>query len=163
MADDINKKISIDIEINTDGQQQINQYKTVFDGLRNTIDNLGKPLNDLSNNINSLDNSLSKIGGSSEQTTTKINTLTSSFASSIGVIKNITNVVKGWGIALSGGLAILITFAPEILNWLSSLLKGKEAMDKAKLSLDALNKGISSTDYAGAIRGLDQLKVKIHY
>ena len=40
MADDINKKISIDIEINTDGQQQIDQYKASFDNLRNTINNI---------------------------------------------------------------------------------------------------------------------------
>ena len=27
MTDDINKKITIDVEVNTEGQQQINQYK----------------------------------------------------------------------------------------------------------------------------------------
>jgi len=40
MADNINKKINIDIEINTDGQQQVQQYKAAFDSLRNTISNL---------------------------------------------------------------------------------------------------------------------------
>lgn len=33
MADN-NNKISIDVEINASGQQQINQYKGAFDGLR---------------------------------------------------------------------------------------------------------------------------------
>jgi hypothetical protein len=35
MADDINKKITIDVEVNTDGQQQINQYKAAFDTYAN--------------------------------------------------------------------------------------------------------------------------------
>ena len=48
MADDINKKISIDVEINTDGQQQIQQYKTTFDNLRDSINNLANPIKDLS-------------------------------------------------------------------------------------------------------------------
>jgi len=30
MADDINKKISIDIEVSNDGQQQINHLKTTY-------------------------------------------------------------------------------------------------------------------------------------
>ena len=51
MADDINKKISIDIEINTDGQQQIDQYKASFDNLRNTINNIKNPLNGISGDI----------------------------------------------------------------------------------------------------------------
>jgi len=40
MADDINKKISIDVEVNTDGQQQIRQYKAAFDDLRNSINSI---------------------------------------------------------------------------------------------------------------------------
>jgi hypothetical protein len=31
MADEINKKITIDVEVNTDGKQQIQQYKAAFD------------------------------------------------------------------------------------------------------------------------------------
>jgi hypothetical protein len=30
MADDLNKKITIDIEVTTEGQQQIAQYKAAF-------------------------------------------------------------------------------------------------------------------------------------
>jgi hypothetical protein len=43
MADDINKKISVDIEINNDGQQQINQYNAAFDNLRSSINGIKNP------------------------------------------------------------------------------------------------------------------------
>jgi len=33
MADEINKKITINVGVNTDGQQQINQYKVALDNL----------------------------------------------------------------------------------------------------------------------------------
>lgn len=39
-----NKNISIDIEINASGQQQINQYKAAFDSLRTSISNLSQPI-----------------------------------------------------------------------------------------------------------------------
>lgn len=61
MADDINKKISIDVQINSDGQQQATQYKAAFDDLRNSIGKLGKPLADLSNNIRLFDKDVNKL------------------------------------------------------------------------------------------------------
>ncbi len=36
MADDISKKITIDVEVNTDGLQQINQYQTAINNLFKT-------------------------------------------------------------------------------------------------------------------------------
>lgn len=44
MENDINKKITIEVEVNPDGQQQINQYKTALDSLRSSISSLSNPL-----------------------------------------------------------------------------------------------------------------------
>jgi hypothetical protein len=54
MADDINKTISIDIEVNPDGLQQITQYQESFDNLKTSISNLGKPLTDLGTSISAI-------------------------------------------------------------------------------------------------------------
>ena len=72
MADDISKKISIDVQLNTDGQQQIDQYKAAFESLRSTIGSLGKPLTDLSKNLNSLNNDLTQLASATEKTTAKM-------------------------------------------------------------------------------------------
>ncbi|MFI5162933.1 MAG: hypothetical protein ACHQHN_16750, partial [Sphingobacteriales bacterium] len=58
MTDDISKKITVDIEVNADGLQQIDQYKASFDSLRTSITSLGKPLVDTTANINGLNKSL---------------------------------------------------------------------------------------------------------
>ncbi|HVS93979.1 MAG TPA: hypothetical protein VHE59_18215 [Mucilaginibacter sp.] len=72
MADDINKKISIDVQVNSDGQQQIDQYKASFDSLRSAISGLGKPLTDLSKNISSLNTDLEKLASVNEKIATKM-------------------------------------------------------------------------------------------
>jgi hypothetical protein len=72
MADDISKKISIDVAVNTDGHQQVDQYKASFDSLRTSISNLGKPLADLSKSISSLDNDLAQLAASHEKTAAKM-------------------------------------------------------------------------------------------
>jgi nitrogen-specific signal transduction histidine kinase len=51
MPDDINKKISINVQVNTDGQQQITQYKAVFDDLRNSINSIKNPLSGISGDL----------------------------------------------------------------------------------------------------------------
>jgi hypothetical protein len=161
MADDINKKISIDVEVNTDGQQQIDQYKASFDNLRGSISNLGKPITDLSNNVGSLSNNLSKLSPSGDKVAESISGLSEAFKLVNPLIdtvkKGFVSLVDG----LSGGLAIFITFGPEIIKWAASLLKGKEAITQAKLSLDTLNKAFQSSDYSNAIQQMNELKINV--
>src|ERR1700748_2776063 len=70
MADDINKTISVDIEVNPDGLQQVAQYKAAFDNLNTSINSLSKPLESISSGINSIDKGIT-------DTVTSVNTLTS--------------------------------------------------------------------------------------
>jgi len=71
MAEDINKKITIDVEVNTDGQQQINQYKAAFSSLRSAINNLGKPMSDFSKNVAVLDKDITQIIALTEKWATR--------------------------------------------------------------------------------------------
>jgi len=72
MADDINKKITIDVQVNTDGQQQVDQYKNSFDSLRASINGLSKPLSDLSKNIGSLNSDMIKLAAANEKLAAKL-------------------------------------------------------------------------------------------
>jgi len=72
MADDISKKIAIDVQLNADAQQQVDKYKASFDSLRISISNLGKPLADLSKTFESLNKDLSQLASATEKNTAKI-------------------------------------------------------------------------------------------
>jgi hypothetical protein len=72
MADTINKKISIDVEVNTDGQQQINQYKAAFDSLRTSINSLSNPLTDLSKNMDAINKNVAQTAAGTEKNTGKM-------------------------------------------------------------------------------------------
>jgi len=161
MADDINKKISIDVEITQTGQQQIAEYKTAFDNLKTSINNLNKPLSSLSDDINTLGKNISQISASGDAAKNKLADLSSNLSNWGSVVKLVTDVAHGWTAALTGGLAVITVFGPEILKWGAALLKGKEATDKAKLSLDALNKGFASTDYTNAVTNVIELKINV--
>lgn len=151
MADDINKKISIDVEINTDGQQQINQYKNSFDNLRNSLSNLADPINELSGNIKSLDQDLSKVSSTGDKFSSKIGEVSSSFSIFSKVIEETSVATGGWGLALSAALSVITAFAPQIIKWISNLTKGSG-------SLSAFNKVLQ--DSKAIMDGMNQVLAK---
>ncbi len=160
MSDDISKKITIDVEVNTDGQQQINQYKTAFDSFRNSISSLSNPLAGLSNSISTLDKDISKLTTSVDKLNTQnqylnsggnkvkgvVTDLITSFTTWNGIIEILEISVDGLEAALTGGLAILTTFLPQIISWVGELFKGNAtltALNKTlkdnKIVMDAVN------------------------
>src|ERR1700748_2657929 len=91
MADDINKKIIIDVEINTDGQQQINQYKVALDNFRNSINSIKSPLTSISDNFKTLNKTVADISGSLD----KLNKTASSFNTTGSKIGGVVNGAIG--------------------------------------------------------------------
>jgi len=175
MESDINKKITIDVEVNTDGQQQIAQYKAAFDNLRTSINNLSNPLGGLSNNISSLDKNLSKVNDSlnklskqnkeTESSGQKVKESIKGVSETSDTADKIIKLLKASFTslegALTGGISIIIAYLPELTNWISSLIKGKEAIDAAKLSADTMNQAIDNSDYSNAIEQINNLKINV--
>lgn len=119
MAD--NNKISIDVEINANGQQQITQYKNAFDGLCTSINNLSTPVSKLDGDVVKLKDTLSKTSMQSNIVSDSINKLekaSKEAPTTVGFLKTAvgfleTGVISLKG-ALPGGLTLLLAFAPEI-------------------------------------------------
>ncbi|MDB5030534.1 hypothetical protein [Mucilaginibacter sp.] len=149
MADE--NKISIDISI--DSQNQINQSIKAFDNLRNSINSLSQPFNSFSNNLNDLDKNLSKYTDSltklstqnqefvstSGNAVTKVSELSTTFTAWDSILKFLNITIKGWTVALTGGLAIVTAFLPEIINFASALFKGKDAINAMASNFKNLN------------------------
>jgi len=175
MADDINRKITVDVEVNTDGQQQINQYKAAFDNLRNSISNLSNPVATLSNSISSFDKDVAKLTGSIDKLTDKnkkfsesggkfkdtVKNVSETFDTFCGAIEIVKKSVSSLEGAISGGLTVLITWGPELLKFIGALFKGKDAIDQTKMSMDTMNRALESSDYSNAIQQINDLKINI--
>jgi chromosome segregation ATPase len=160
MAEDINKKIAIDVEVNTDGQQQIAQYKTALDNLRISVANLSNPFSGLSGSISNLDKDMQKLTGSIDKLNkqnqdlssggNKVKSTVLEVISTFGGLSKIMEIAKGATAAfeaeLTAGLSILIAFIPEIIDWVGALFKGNttlSALNKTlkdnKIVMDAVN------------------------
>lgn len=150
------KKIIIDIEVNTDGKQQITQYKAALDNLRASVASLSNPFSALSGNISNLDKDMQKLTGSIDKLNKQnqalssggnkvkgtITELLSTFTSLSSVSNIVKEAISGAGTAMSifeaeatAGLSVLIEFLPVIVDTISNWFK-------ADTTLTALNKSL---------------------
>jgi hypothetical protein len=166
MAD--KNKISIDVEVNAEGQQQINQYSDAFEKLNNSISNLSNPISSLDKDLSKLTDSIDKLNSqnqtfasSGNQVKDTIENVSSTFSKFETIIKLVKTSFASLEGAMTGGLTLIAAFGPEILEFITSLTKGKDAIDKAKLSLTTMNNALQSSDYSNAIKQVSELKINV--
>lgn len=148
MASD--QKIFLDLNINADGERQLAQYQSAFNELKTSINNLSNPIIKLDDNLSDLTESINKLSSENGGLAGTIQKIKKSSESKTGIVE--------MEAACTAGLTVIIAFGPQLLEYAKAWFKGKEATEQAKLSLDALNKGISSTDYSKAIENVNALK-----
>ncbi|GAB2983993.1 hypothetical protein GCM10027049_21890 [Mucilaginibacter puniceus] len=151
MAD--NNKISIDIEINASGQQQLNQYKNAFDGLRTSINNLSNPISKLDGDIVKLTESLKKTSEQNQNVESTIKRVKEGIFESIDIFDKLKEGINKLKISFgaleatfTAGLSILIAFAPEIIKWVGEVIKGdkhvstfNQTLRDHKIVMEAVN------------------------
>ncbi|MFB9842998.1 coiled-coil domain-containing protein [Mucilaginibacter ginsenosidivorans] len=142
MADDINKKITVDVQVNTDAQSQVDQYQTAFDNLRISINKLGKPIGDLSKNINSLGKEVSKytdsivdlakqnqeFNSTGEKTKKQVIELAETFTTLKEATEATELVSGGWITAIAAALSVIVTYGSAIADWIGKLVQGETTL-----------------------------------
>ncbi len=136
MSNNSDNKISIQVEINTTGQQQLQQYKSAFDGLRTSINNLAAPISKLDGDISRLNNNLNKADKENQNIASTIKRVKDGIFEAIDIfdkLKKGIDILKisfgSLGATLTAGLSLVIAFLPEIINFTTSLFKGKDAVN----------------------------------
>ena len=80
----------------------------------------------------------------------------------IPVFTQIISSLFSWQTALSLLISFSVLYGKELGNFVISLFKGKDAIDKAKISLDALNEAYKSKSLATNIENLVKLKTDLN-
>jgi chromosome segregation ATPase len=144
MAD--KNKISLDVEINASGQQQIGQLNKAFDNLRTSITNLSNPIIKLDDDVSKLTSSidqLSKQNSSIGDSVIKVNAIYNALSDTYKGLKEAIAMAKlgviSFEAALTGGLSIVIAFLPEIIELTKSFFKGSESITTMAQNFKTLN------------------------
>lgn len=87
--------------------------------------------------------------------------LTAEGKASIPIWKQVVSSLFSWQTALSLAISFSVMYGKEIGNFIGNLFSGKEAIDKATLSLTNYNKAIKETNYKQSISDINQLRVNI--
>jgi uncharacterized protein YoxC len=145
MADN-NKNILIDIEINASGQQQLHQYKAAFEGLKTSVNNLSNPIDKLNGEISKLSGSVGQLNTQTGFISDSALKVRDNFIALKAIFKGVEDGIAmlkagtlSFTTVLTGGLSILLTFAPEIISLVSSFFKGKDAVAQMTDKLKGFN------------------------
>ncbi len=74
------------------------------------------------------------------------------------VWKKIAKGIFSFNTAMSIGIVLLTIYGKNLVNWIQTVFKGKEALDKLKKSQESLSKAFESTGYKKIITGLIQVR-----
>jgi hypothetical protein len=80
---------------------------------------------------------------------------------SVPVWKSVATALFSWQTALSVGISLSVLYAKEIGAFFGSLFKGREAIDSAKISLNALNKAYESQALKSSVQSLYEMRVNL--
>ncbi len=141
-----NETISIKVEIDASGQQQLNQYKNAFDGLRASISNLSTPITKLDSDISRLSESVGKINSQNNSlvdSVSKVGTVYDSLSKIYDGVEYAMKALKVGAIsleaALTGGLTVILAFLPQIIEITKSFFKGNETISTMAQNFKNLN------------------------
>ena len=107
----------------------------------------------IANNIPILTDAMAKLRAENEK-------LKASGKKTTPVWKQLIGSFFSWGTALSVGLTLLTVYGKEIGNFITSLFKGKDAVNDVKASIEALNEGVQSTTFQKASKDILQLRAE---
>lgn len=80
---------------------------------------------------------------------------------SVPVWQQVAKSLFSWQTAMSVGISISVLYAKEIGAFFKELFKGKEAIDAAKISLNALNKAYESQELKSSIQSLYEMRINL--
>ncbi|MFJ1323624.1 hypothetical protein ACILDT_11510, partial [Capnocytophaga canis] len=107
----------------------------------------------IANNIPILTDAMAKLRAENEA-------LKASGQKTTPVWKQLLGSFLSWNTLLSVGITLLTVYGKEIGEFFASLFKGKESIDRAKASIEAMNKAFESDKYKKASKDILQLRAE---
>lgn len=152
MADDINKKITIDVQVNSDDLQQLDKYSGAVTNLNASVAKLSDGLSKTHGEINTISESATKIAADGAKQVEQINT------SINGFIKSLKSFGESVGTTFSNSFKSIFS---NVIGYFKKPLKetsdaqvksnsetNKQVGDNTKASQDATNKNTLATTQA---------------
>ncbi|MEJ6980737.1 hypothetical protein WG906_09775 [Pedobacter sp. P351] len=142
-------------------QRNVGNYAGGFSGLGNSINQLTREFPAFTYSVQTgfmaLSNNLPIFFDQIRQTQVEIKALRAQGEKVPGLFSQLTSSVLSWGTALSIGITLFTVYGKEIGGFVSTLFKGKGAMDEFSMKQKALNEGLKSGEYKTAVSNVIEL------
>lgn len=165
----VNQQLSALEQRSGDFRRNVGNYKSGFDGVRNSINQLTREVPAFTNSIQTgflaLSNNLPIFFDEISRTRQEISRLRAQGEQVPGLFQRIAGALFSWGTALTIGITLLITYGKEIGSFVSALFKGTQALnafaERQRIVNESLNDGSltqSITDFKQLVLNIDLAK-----
>jgi len=146
-------------------QRKVGNYALAWNGLGNSVSQLTRELpafaNSLQTGFMGISNNIPILADEIKRIRVENAALKAEGKPTTSVLKQLGSAFFSWNTALSLGITLLVVYGKEVGELITSLIKGKQAIDEAKLSQEAFSKALESTDYKSAVANVAELTDKI--
>ncbi|MBD1385734.1 hypothetical protein IDJ75_10630 [Mucilaginibacter rigui] len=148
--------------VGTEARTQGQVVRQSFNGLQNSINQIGRELPAftysaqtgfmaIANNIPILTDEIGRLRAANAQ-------LTASGQTAVPVWRQVVSGLFSWGTAMSVGITLMTVYGKELGNLITSLFKGKDAINNALLALKNFNEVMAKANEAAAPQ-ISKLKI----
>lgn len=164
---ELNKRLSEIEQRSGDFRRNVGNYKSGFDGVRNSINQLTREAPAFANSIQTgflaLSNNIPIFFDEIGKARAEITRLRAEGQQVPGLFQRIAASVFSFGTLLSIGVTLLTVYGKEIGEFIKSLFRGRDAMDQFTVRQRLLNEEVKSGSgtYTEAIRQFKELQINV--
>lgn len=164
-ANELDKKLKdIDAALGR-RQRNVGNYASGWNGLGNSINQITREFPAFTNSVQTgflaISNNLPIFFDQIANTRREIAAMRAEGQKVPGLFAQLTASIFSWGTALSLGVTLLTMYGKDIVAFVSSIFKGKKALDEFAESQKDLNEALKSSDFSASIKNVEELRINI--
>lgn len=145
--------------------RNVGNYASGFQGLRNSVNQITREApafaNSLQTGFMAISNNLPILIDEVNNLKKANVELVASGQKPVNILKQIGAAVFSMGTLMSVGITLLTLYGDKIVTWIASLFKAKESISSVQIAQEHLNKALESTEYATAIKNVEELRINV--
>jgi len=146
-------------------QRKVGHYASGYNGLSNSINQITREFPAFTYSVQTgllaLSNNFPILADNIKMTSDNIKAMRAQGEKVPGLFSQLATSIFSWGTAISLGITLLTVYGKEVGAFITSLFKGKEAIDEAKLRLDSMNESLKGSEYGNAVKNIKELTINV--
>lgn len=145
--------------------KSVGNYEKGFNGMSLAISQIAREMPNFAQSVQigvmSLTNNIGGLTDAYKLLVAQNKALQAAGQPTVSIATQIWQAVKSWNTVIMIAVTLITALTPKIMEWVNSLVLGKEALDRAAKSQEIFLSAFQSTEFKNAVKIVDELRINI--